>query len=151
MRASNAEAANAKESDSSATQSQAPQVQETKPVNQTDLELQWQAFINTLPIEETALGQNMRIMVPKLTDGTADATVSVDNEDVAAMIQRIKPQLLEFLHKALHNSLITLSINIIEQTQAPPRVYNKREQLKYFCEQNPTLINLGKSFKLELS
>jgi len=151
MRASNAEAANAKESDSSATQSQAPLVQETKPVNQTDLELQWQAFINTLPIEETALGQNMRIMVPKLTEGTADATVSVDNEDVAAMIQRIKPQLLEFLHKALHNSLITLSINIIEQTQAPPRVYNKREQLKYFCEQNPTLIDLGKSFKLELS
>ena len=151
MRTTNAEAAEAKEPDSNGAPTEAEQQKETKPVTQTDLELQWQAFINTLPIEETALAQNMRIMVPKLAEGTTDATVSVDNEDVAAMIQRIKPQLLDFLHKALHNSLITLSISIIEQTQAPPRVYNKREQLKYFCEQNPTLISLGKSFKLELS
>ena len=127
------------------------QQQEAKAFTQTDLELQWQAFINTLPIEETALAQNMRIMTPKLKEGTAEVSVCVDNEDVAFMIQRIQPQLLPFLQKALLNSLITLAINIAEQNQAPTRVYNKREQLKYFCQQNPALINLGKDFKLELS
>ncbi len=150
LRAKNNDTANADGQQDNSTAAEVVQQQETKPFTQTDLELQWQAFINTLPIEETALAQNMRIMTPRLKEGTAEASVCVENEDVASMIQRIHSQLLAFLQKALHNTLITLSIDISKQNQAPTRVYNKREQLKYFCQQNPTLINLGKDFKLEL-
>ena len=142
--------ADASQTEAAASPSE-PAVQETKPFTQADLALQWQAFINTLTVEQTALAQNMRILSPKVEDGSTEATVSVDNEDVAAMLGRIKPQLLEFLHQALRNGKITLAINIVEPTQIPSRAYNKREQLKYFCQQNPALISLGKSFKLELS
>lgn len=124
---------------------------EDKPFTQGDLNLQWQAFINTLTVEHTALAQNMRIMTPMLDEQGTQATVSVDNEDVAAMLTRIQPQLLAFIRKALHNSKFTLSVDITEPTEQPKRVYDKREQLKYFCSQNPALISLGKAFKLELS
>ncbi|MBQ9285830.1 MAG: DNA polymerase III subunit gamma/tau [Bacteroidaceae bacterium] len=128
-----------------------PSILEKEPFTQADFALQWQAFINTLPREETALAQNMRIINPKVEEGSTEANISVDNEDLAAMLGRIKPQLLTFLHKALKNDLITLSITVADREQLPTRAYNKREQLKYFCQQNPALISLGKLFKLELS
>lgn len=134
-----------------ATAAGAVQPQLAQPFTQSDLTLQWQAFINTLPVEETALAQNMRIMAPLLDTATWHATVGVDNEDVAAMLMRIQPQLVSFLRKALHNDVLDASVVVTEQTQAPRRVYNKREQLKYFCELNPSLITLGKAFKLELT
>ncbi len=144
----------------SATKAEAPEVKEQKNSEEvktnsaftlTDLHLQWQAFINTLPKEDTALAQNMRIMSPALDTTNWQASVSVDNEEVANMLQRIQPQLLQFLHTSLNNSAITLSVTVTEMSQTPTRVYDKREQLKYFCKQNPALISLGKSFKLELS
>ncbi len=144
----------------SATRAEAPEVKEQKNSEEvktnsaftlTDLHLQWQAFINTLPKEDTALAQNMRIMSPALDTTNWQASVSVDNEEVANMLQRIQPQLLQFLHTSLNNSAITLSVTVTEMSQTPTRVYDKREQLKYFCKQNPALISLGKSFKLELS
>ena len=144
----------------SATKAEAPEVKKQKNSEEvktnsaftlTDLHLQWQAFINTLPKEDTALAQNMRIMSPALDTTSWQASVSVDNEEVANMLQRIQPQLLQFLHTSLNNSAITLSVTVTEMSQTPTRVYDKREQLKYFCKQNPALISLGKSFKLELS
>ena len=144
----------------SATKAEAPEVKKQKNSEEvktnsaftlTDLHLQWQAFINTLPKEDTALAQNMRIMSPALDTTNWQASVSVDNEEVANMLQRIQPQLLQFLHTSLNNSAITLSVTVTEMSQTPTRVYDKREQLKYFCKQNPALISLGKSFKLELS
>lgn len=144
----------------SATKAEAPEVKEQKNSEEvktnsaftlTDLHIQWQAFINTLPKEDTALAQNMRIMSPALDTTNWQASVSVDNEEVANMLQRIQPQLLQFLHTSLNNSAITLSVTVTEMSQTPTRVYDKREQLKYFCKQNPALISLGKSFKLELS
>ena len=124
---------------------------EREPFTQTSLILQWQAFIRTMPKEETALAQNMQIMQPTLQSDGTSVVIIVDNEEVAAMLQAKQQQLLLFLRKQLHNSMITISLTVKEQDEKEVVTYDKRQQLRHFCDLNPALITLGKSFKLELA
>ena len=121
------------------------------PVRQEDLTLQWQAFINTMPQAETALAQRMRIMQPALAEEGTVATITVENEEVAAMLNSLKPRLLAFLRQQLQNNSLDFAVTVAEATSQPARTYDKRQQLRHLCELNPTLISLGKTFKLELT
>ena len=122
-----------------------------RPVRQEDLTLQWQAFINTMPQAETALAQRMRIMQPALAEEGTVATITVENEEVAAMLNSLKPRLLAFLRQQLQNNSLDFAVTVAEATSQPARTYDKRQQLRHLCELNPTLISLGKTFKLELT
>ena len=123
-----------------------------QPVTQESLTLQWQAFINTMPQEETALAQRMRIMQPRLTnEGSTTAEVIAENEEVATMLIAIKPRLLPFLRQQLQNAQVDIIVSVTEQTAQPQRTYDKRQQLRHLCNLNPSLITLGKTFKLELT
>lgn len=122
------------------------------PVTQEGLTLQWQAFINTMPQEETALAQRMRIMQPRLTsEGATTAEVTAENEEVATMLVALKPRLLPFLRQQLQNVEVDIIVAVAEQSVQPQRTYDKRQQLRHLCNLNPSLITLGKTFKLELT
>ena len=124
---------------------------ENQPVTQETIILQWQSFINTLSVKETALAQNMKIMQPQLASDQTTVDILLDNKDIHAMLQPILPQLQQYLRTSLHNSLITLNCQIVEKATTVVRSYDKRELLKRFCSSNPSLITLGKTFKLELT
>jgi DNA polymerase-3 subunit gamma/tau len=125
---------------------------EEKPFTLNDLLLQWQFFIQQLPVADTALAQNMRIMQPRLSeDDETTILLDIENEDIAAMLDPKLPELQQFLQKALHNSHITISCQVVKREQVAVRSYDKRQQLRHFCDLNPSLISLGKTFKLELT
>ena len=135
---------------SSATPEAAP-AKADKPVRQEELTLLWQAFINTMPQAETALAQRMRIMQPLLTgEGATTAEVKAENEEVATMLTQLKPRLLPFLRERLQNAQFNLIFSVTEKTEQAIRPYDKRQQLRHLCDINPSLITLGKAFKLEL-
>ena len=137
-------------SSSSATPEAAP-AKADKPVRQEELTLLWQAFINTMPQAETALAQRMRIMQPLLTgEGATTAEVKAENEEVATMLTQLKPRLLPFLRERLQNAQFNLIFSVTEKTEQAIRPYDKRQQLRHLCDINPSLITLGKAFKLEL-
>jgi hypothetical protein len=67
------------------------------------------------------------------------------------MIQELLPRLRPFLCEQLHNSGIVVKLTVAEPVQTQAVTYDKREQLRRFCQMNPALITLGKNLKLELS
>ncbi|MBO4906112.1 MAG: DNA polymerase III subunit gamma/tau [Bacteroidaceae bacterium] len=123
-----------------------------KPVDAGSLKIKWQEFINSMPQAETALAQCMRIMQPELQEreGKPVAHISLENEELARQMRELQSRLEPFLQKELSNNNLTLAFTVVEKTQSV-RVYNKRDQLISFCNQNPALITLGKTFKLELA
>ena len=125
-------------------------VTETRPFTQEDLTLQWHTFIRSMKQEETALAQNMRIMQPLLQDDGTTILITVENEEVAIMLQGLLPRLIPELKRQLHNSLINIQLTI-KDVQHQVITYDKRQQLRHFCDLNPALITLGKHLKLELT
>ena len=104
-----------------------------------------------MPQAETALAQRMRIMQPLLTgEGATTAEVKAENEEVATMLTQLKPRLLPFLRERLQNAQFNLIFSVTEKTEQAIRPYDKRQQLRHLCDINPSLITLGKAFKLEL-
>ncbi len=144
-----AASATAQANTEAATKSSPPADQ---PIDAAELRVKWQEFINTMPQEETALAQCMRIMQPELEEqeGKPTAHISLENEELARQMRDIQPRLLPYLQQQLHNASLQMRFTVIEKTQSV-RVYDKREQLKHLCKLNPAFVTLGKTFKLELS
>ena len=137
---------------SSAPQKSAePSVMEKRPFTQAELSTQWFTFIGTMGKEDTAVAQIMKILQPTLQDDGTTVLVAVENEEIAHMIQELLPRLRPFLCEQLHNSGIVVKLTVVEPAQAQTATYDKREQLRRFCQMNPALITLGKNLKLELS
>ena len=117
-----------------------------------DLIVQWHSFINTMPIEETALAQRMKIMQPVIKDAAkACVEVVVENEEIANMMSQLTSRIIAFVRAQLHRSTFTLSFTVAEKQQETLKPFDKRSQLRHLCDLNPALITLGKNFKLELT
>ena len=125
---------------------------ENRDLDTTEVLLQWQSFINTMPKEETALAQRMKIMQPTITDAHAGSIeVLVENIEIAGMMTQIAPRIAAFMRTPLQHAGISITFHVPAQGQEVVKPRNKREQLLHFCDLNSSLISLGKSFKLELS
>ena len=94
----------------------------------------------------------MRIMQPRLSeDSETTILLDIENEDIASMLTPKLPELQQFLQKELRNSQVSINCQVVKREQTAVRSYDKRQQLRHFCELNPSLISLGKAFKLELT
>ena len=94
------------------------------------------------------MAQRMRIMQPQLHDSHT-AYVIAENTVVAQRLQAMLDAILRFLRADLQNSQFELHIRVPER-QEQTHVLDKRSQLRHLCDLNPSLITLGKTFKLEL-
>ena len=132
--------------------STAPQVQEEScPVDASELLIQWQAFINTMPQAETALAQRMRIMQPAVTDAATGAiTLTLENNEVSKMMEQIQPRVTGFLRQRLHNSRLAFTFVVAEPALQATRVYDKHQQYSHLVSLNPALEALKQVFQLEL-
>lgn len=130
----------------------APQVSTSnKPVETSELYIQWQTFIATMPQAETALARRMSIMQPQVTDPETGAiSLTLDNKEVVKMMQQVQPRLIAFLRQHLHNDLIDITFLVAEHPEQQTRVYDKHEQLRHLTDLNPVLAALQKVFQLEL-
>ncbi|MCR5820565.1 MAG: DNA polymerase III subunit gamma/tau [Bacteroidaceae bacterium] len=122
--------------------------QPNKPLELNEVLVSWQRFINSMPREETAFAQRMRIMQPVIT-GDNVLEVTVENNEVEKRLSAIVPRITDFMRQDLSNSSLSITLNVTDHPIEPQR-YDKRKQLLHFCDLNPALIELGKAFKLEL-
>ena len=130
----------------------APMEQMSRPVKTEEFMIQWQAFVQTMPKEETALAQRMKIMQPSfLNDENTQVDVPVENDEIRAMMEGLIERLHAFLRERLQNSFINISFSVPERDEEKPVTFSKTDQLKHMCNLNPALIKLGKTFKLELA
>ncbi len=129
-----------------------PVVEQNRDLEKTSLLVQWQAFINTMPVEETALAQRMKIMQPVIKDAQAgQVVVEVENAEIARMMSELSRRITGFLSESLQHRGLSIQFAVAEPKPQAVKPFNKRDQLRHFCKLNPALITLGKEFKLELT
>ena len=123
-----------------------------RPIKPSEFIIHWQAFIHTMTQNETALAQRMKIMQPDYAgEGNTQVNITVENSEIQTMMQELTPRLHAFLREKLQNKQLTISFIIPVKAETKKATFNKRDQLKHMCNLNPSLVSLGKTFKLELT
>ena len=119
--------------------------------SQEDLELQWMSMCNRMPQRNqdlAGIAARMKNMNPAIKE-LPQVEVVVSNELVKSEMDAIKRAIEATLRTYLHNSQITLNIQVSEKQQV--KVLSRREQLEELIQQNPAVEMLRKAFELELA
>lgn len=119
-------------------------------INEKDLEYYWRDFTNRLPKEEAANAGRMKNMHPILLKDNIHFEVVVDNEMVQKNMQRLAPEIENFLRNQLHNKKITMQVRISEANENV-RAYSHLEKFQMMSQKNPNLLKLKQEFGLEFS
>ena len=125
------------------------QQQATKGVTNEELIQAWVSFAMTLPENERALADRMRIILPALQDNTT-FSIAVDNQHVAAMFEGESKRILSALEKALGGAKLRMRVNV-NQIVVQRHVYDRTKQYEILREKNSLVGKLRDTFGLELS
>lgn len=74
----------------------------------------------------------------------------IDNKVQEQDIEKLKPELLEFIRTALNNFHVQLQLALTTDENAKEMLYTSRDKFKKLAEKNPKLIELKKRFNLDL-
>ena len=118
-----------------------------QPIEQERLTYHWHEFVNRLPQAEIALQQRMREMQPHVTGANSFAIV-VNNQQVANMVTRIQPQLMQHLRTCLSNNALGMQLQVAEATLVQ-NTFSQPEIYKKMLNEFPLMEQLVKEFQLE--
>ena len=133
-------------------QQDADQLNEQKPFTNQELQLEWLSMCNRMPIKNQQLlgiATRMKNLCPCITEFPA-VELQVENTLVKEQIEQIHGKILTTLKHYLHNSDITLTVNVVEH-DAPVRILSRREQFELMEKENPSVGRLREAFDLELA
>ena len=128
-------------------ETQAEQTELKKPLEELALMEGWHKYLNSLPREQMAIAQRIRMLQPKIT-GPSSVEVTVNNPQIINELNDLKAEMEAFLRKNLQNSEISLSFHLSKQ-EAVQRNYSKQEYLLEMEKMNPMLTTFIKEFELE--
>ena len=117
--------------------------------SQEDLELQWMSMCNRMPQEYSGIATRMKNMNPVITE-FPKLKVVVDNTLIQQEMENFKGRIVKTLINSLHNSGITLDIEVAELTDRP-KLLTRREQFELMSKENPAVEILRQEFDLELA
>ena len=135
-----------------AAASAAPRPTETSSVKQLtgdELARAWMAFAMTLPENERALSDRMKIIVPTLKDNSTFG-ISVDNQLVAEMFEREAKRICAGMSAELGGAPLRMSIDV-NKVVVERHVYDRTKQFEILRKKNPLLNKLHAELSLELS
>lgn len=111
----------------------------------TDLELKWRSFLSKLddrPSLQTTLSY-----IPEIKENF-QLYLDIENSVQEDAINLIKPELVSWLRKELHNSKISLVTKITEKTRGRI-IYTDEEKYAEMLKKNPNLAILKQKFNLD--
>ena len=135
-----------------AAASAAPRPTETSSVKQLtndELARAWMSFAMTLPENERALSDRMKIIVPTLKDNSTFG-ISVDNQLVAEMFESEAKRICSGMSAELGRALLRMSIDV-NKVVVERHVYDRTKQFEILRKKNPLLNKLHAELSLELS
>ncbi len=133
----------------SSTASQAERPQVVKRVTNEELVQAWVSFAMTLPENERALADRMRIILPTMQDNNTFSIV-VDNQHVAAMFEGESKRILGALEGLLGGARMRMRVDV-NQVVVQRHVYDRTKQYEILKEKNGLVGKLRDAFGLELS
>ena len=116
---------------------------------QEELELQWMAMCNRMPLEFSGIATRMKNMNPVITE-FPKLQVTVDNTLIQQQMEDFKGRIVKTLINSLHNVGITIDIIVAEQT-GQKKLLTRREQFEALSKENPAVEKLRQDFDLELA
>ena len=116
---------------------------------QQELELQWMAMCNRMPQKLVGIAARMKNMNPVITT-IPHVEVVVSNDLIKSEMANIHGSIVNTLKLYLHNSDITLTVNVAEQ-QVQEKVLTRRELFEEMVKSNPSVEKLRDVFELELA
>lgn len=121
----------------------------TKQLTNDELARAWMTFAMTLPENERALSDRMKIIVPTLKDNTTFG-ISVDNQLVAEMFEREAKRISAGMSSEFGGALLRMSIEV-NKVVVERHVYDRTKQFEILRKKNPLLNKLHAELSLELS
>ncbi len=134
------------------TATAAPRATEPSSVKQLtgdELARAWMAFAMTLPENERALSDRMKIIVPTLKDNSTFG-ISVDNQLVAEMFESEAKRICAGMSAELGGVPLRMSIDV-NKVVVERHVYDRTKQFEILRKKNPLLNKLHAELSLELS
>ncbi len=119
-------------------------------LSQQTLMIAWKTFAASLPLEQKAMATRMENIQPALLADRQHFEIVVDNPIVEKQFREFSSQLLPYLRQQLQAPGLDMLLRLRQDTDKPA-VYSKREQYKYLCDENETLMRLSETFGLELT
>ena len=137
------------------TPAEAPVIQQPEevhntPFNAEHFSYQWLRFANSLPIEQIANAERMKAMRPVVNEGSSAVKVTVENERVKYYMERLLPDLLQYLCSELNNSSITIEF-IVDESQTGARLTTPHDILNSMRQSNSEVDQFIKDLQLELA
>ena len=117
--------------------------------SQEDLELQWMSMCNRMPQKYSGIATRMKNMNPVILQ-IPNVEVVVPNEIAKDEMEQIKGSIVNTLKLYLHNSRITLSMRVAEQSEREV-ILTRRQQFDLMSSKNPAIERLRREFDLELA
>jgi len=124
-------------------------LQEQQTFTDEDLQFQWMAMCNRMPQEYTGISNRMKSIMPIISN-FPNVTLNVENKLVKEQIEQIQGKILSTLKLHLHNTAITLTINVAEH-EGPVRSLTRAEQYEQLEKENPSVKRLRGLLDLELA
>lgn len=118
------------------------------PFTAEDFNYIWMRFAMQLPIEQIANAERMKVMRPKITEGSNEVTATVENDRVKKYMDELRPQLVAYLRRELANSLINVTFEV-DPTQQPQRLFAP-SQIMAEMRKKENVEALFTAFELEL-
>ena len=118
-----------------------------KPLEEISLQENWFAYVNSLPREQMAIAQRMRMLQPVIT-GPSSVEITVNSPQVINELNNLKADLEHYLRQRLQNSELSFSFELAKQ-EVVQRIYSKQEHLLELEKMNPSITSLIKELELE--
>jgi DNA polymerase-3 subunit gamma/tau len=118
-----------------------------KPLDDNSLKENWFAYVNSLPREQMAIAQRMRMLQPVIT-GPSTIEITVNSPQIIHELNDLKADMEKFLRSHLQNGELTITFQLAEQEELK-RSYSKQEYLQELENMNPSLTSLINELKLE--
>lgn len=118
------------------------------PYTESDVILQWNKMINTMPHEQKAMQIRMRDMTP-IRIGENTYQVTANNRQIAQELNKMMPDILANIRQGLKNCKFQLTVHVAEVREIK-RIISKREMFKELIEQNSGIETMNKMLNLEL-
>jgi DNA polymerase-3 subunit gamma/tau len=122
---------------------------ESEPFTQDELELQWMSMCNRMPQKLSGIATRMKNMNPQITE-LPQVSLVVPNEIIKTEVENILGSILSTLRLYLHNSDISMTIQVAERQQQI-KVLTRKEQFEEMVAKNPSVEKLRVAFDLELA
>lgn len=120
------------------------------PFNIEDLLKKWNEYVENIKDEMPRMYSTLKNQQPLIIEAGFLELEMKNNAQAEDFRTKVKPALMNFLRKELHNDLIELEEKIIEDNgKGAKKLYTTEDKYKYMSQKNPALEQLKQDFNLD--